>query len=70
MSDLQEYIRDAFQRKFKKEVCEVKVHDKIPHQYYVKVRVQNLRPEMTTLARAMEQEFAELDRHVDIQVAE
>lgn len=68
MPDLQEYIKNAFQEKFENEIFDVRVNNKIPHQVFVKVRVQNVHPEMSAFARAMEQEFAELDRQVDIEV--
>ena len=65
---LLDYFYYACQRRFGDELIDVKVNNSVPHQAFVQIVVKTVTPEIKTFARDFEQEFAELDRHIDIQV--
>ena len=66
--ELQEYFKDVFQKHFDHEFLDAKVSFPVPHHANVRVRVKSIRPEITALARALELEFAELDRLINVEV--
>ena len=57
----------AFAEQFGSDLVGVKVRF-LPHQAFVQVQVREIRPEMLDFARAVEAEFAELDRSVAMEV--
>ena len=66
-NDLHNYIHDAFQRHFASDLVDVKLNF-LPHEALASVKMKQVRPEMTALAEAIENEFEELDRQVTINV--
>jgi hypothetical protein len=66
--DLQNYIREIFEKNVKCTISDVKVDYTIPHQATVLVKVKDISPEIKKLAEDMEKEFVEMDRHVRIHV--
>jgi len=66
--ELQSYVKSEFQRVFKDKQFDVRASFPIPHQGTVIVKVDQVLPEMTNLAREMENEFAEMDRILTIEV--
>jgi len=65
---LLEYLKDTCRKQFGDELLDVKVSFLIPHQAFVKVVVKTVTSETTAFARDIERDFAELDRHVDVQI--
>jgi hypothetical protein len=66
--DLQNYIREMFEKNTNCTISDVKVDFTIPHQATVLVKVKDISSEITKLAEEMEKEFFEMDRHVRIHV--
>jgi hypothetical protein len=66
--DLQNYIRETFEKNVKCTISDIKVDYIIPHQATVLVKVKDISPEITKLAEDIEKEFVEMDRHVRIHV--
>jgi hypothetical protein len=66
--DLQNYIRETFEKNVKCTISDIKVDYIIPHQATVLVKVKDISPEITKLAGDIEKEFFEMDRHVRIHV--
>ena len=68
MEQLKYYIYYACQRQFSDELVDVKVSNSIPNQAFVEIVVKTVTPEITTFAKDLKHEFAEMDRQVDIHV--
>lgn len=66
-NELKRYVEDLFSRQFGPDLVGVKVRT-LFHQAFVQIGVRKVRPEMETFSRAMEAEFAELDRQVEVKV--
>jgi len=66
-NDLKSYVQGLFARQFGSALVGVEVRV-LPHQAFVQIGVREISPEMKTFSRAMEAEFAELDRQVAVQV--
>lgn len=66
--NLQNYIRETFEKNVKCTISDIKVDYIIPHQATVLVKVKDISPEITKLAEDIEKEFFEMDRHVRINV--
>jgi L-lactate utilization protein LutC len=66
-NDLHSYIHEAFQRHFASDLIDIQLHF-LPHEVLATVRVNQILPEMTALAEAIEDKFEELDRQVSVNV--
>jgi hypothetical protein len=66
--DLQNYIKEMFEKNVICTISDVKVDFRIPHQANVLVKVKEISPEITKFAKDFEKEFFEMDRHVRIHV--
>ncbi|RLA42432.1 MAG: hypothetical protein DRQ97_14015 [Gammaproteobacteria bacterium] len=65
---LLEYFRDACQKRFGDELIDIKVSLSVPHQAFVQIVVKTVTPQITAFGGDLQQEFAELGRHIDVQV--
>lgn len=65
---LLDYFNDAFKKRFGDELVGIKVSFSVPHQAFVQIVVKTVTLEVTAFAEELAQEFAELDRQIDIQV--
>jgi hypothetical protein len=65
---LLEYFKDVCQKRFGDELVDIRVSFSVPHQAFVQIIVKTVTSEIKAFAGDPEQEFAELDRHIDVQV--
>jgi len=65
---LLEYFEDVCKNQLGDELVDIKVSFPVPHQAFVQIVVKTVTSEIKAFAGELVQEFAELDRHVDIQV--
>jgi len=65
---LQNYVYYACQRRLADELVDVKAGPSIPNQASVQIVVKTVTSEITAFAGDLQQEFSELDRHIDIKV--
>lgn len=65
---LLEYFKDVCQKRFGDELVDIRVSFSVPQQAFVQIIVKTVTSEIIAFAGDLEQEFAELDRHIDVQV--
>jgi len=65
---LLEYFKNACQKQFGDELVDIRVSFSVPHQAFVQIIVKTVTSEVKDFAGNLEQEFAELDRHINVQV--
>ncbi len=58
----------GYEPQFGDELVDIRVSFSVPHQAFVQIIVKTVTSEIKDFARNLEQEFAELDWHVDVQV--